>query len=189
MVSVDQLISPSPDLIAQMTGMLTTKRYRCATIYVDQYSRVGYVHLQNSTSGEDTVEGKKAFEQFAKDRNVSIQGYCADNGIFKDKVWVQACKANNQRLKFAAVGAHHQNGHAERRIRELQDLARTMMIHANKRWPTSVTPNLWPYAIRMANSVLNDTPIMQDKLRRSPMQIFANTKVAIKPKHHPNCFK
>ena len=94
--------------------------------------------------------------------------------------------SSNQRLKFAVVGAHHQNGHAERRIRELQDLARTMLIHANKRWPTTVTTNLWPYAIRMVNSVLNNTPSMQDKQRRSPMQIFANTKVAINPKHwHP----
>ena len=37
-VSVDQMISPTPGLIAQMTGMLTTQRYSCATVYVDQYS-------------------------------------------------------------------------------------------------------------------------------------------------------
>jgi hypothetical protein len=34
-VSVDQLVSPTPGLIAQMTGFLTTKRYRYATVYVD----------------------------------------------------------------------------------------------------------------------------------------------------------
>lgn len=58
MVSVDQPISTSPGLIAQMTDILTTKRYKCATIYVDQYSRIGYAHLQKSISGDDTVEGK-----------------------------------------------------------------------------------------------------------------------------------
>ena len=99
---------------------------------------------------------------------------------------MQACRDKSQTLKFAAVGAHHQNGHAERRIREIQDLARTMLIHANKRWRSTITTNLWPYAIRMANEVLNNTPSMQHKDRRSPLQIFANTKVAINPKHwHP----
>ena len=143
-----------------MTGILTTKRYICATVYVDQYSKLGYIHLQKSTSGDDTVEGKKAFEKYAEDKGITIQGYCADNGIFKDNTWAMACKNSHQILKFAAVGAHHQNGYAERRIRVLQDLARTMLIHANKRWPSAVTPNLWHYAIRMANEVLNNTPSM-----------------------------
>ena len=37
-VSVDQMISPTPGLIAQMSGMLTNKRYTSATIYVDHFS-------------------------------------------------------------------------------------------------------------------------------------------------------
>jgi hypothetical protein len=61
-VSVDQLVSPTPGLIAQMTGFLTTKRYRYATVYVDQYSRMGFVYLQKTASAEETVEGKKAFD-------------------------------------------------------------------------------------------------------------------------------
>ena len=53
MVPVDQQISTSPGLIAQMKDILTTKRYKCAIIYVDQYSRIGYAHLQRSISGND----------------------------------------------------------------------------------------------------------------------------------------
>lgn len=108
---------------------------------------------------------------------------------FRDNTWVNACKTNRQTLKFAAVGAHHQNDHAENWIRELQDLARTMLIHTNKRWPTAVTTDLWPYTIRMANEVLDNIPSIQDKQRRPPLQIFGNKKVAINPKHwHPfNC--
>jgi hypothetical protein len=51
-VSVDQLESPTPGLIAQMTGKLTTKRYKYATVYVDQRTRFGYVHLQKTSSAE-----------------------------------------------------------------------------------------------------------------------------------------
>ena len=61
-VSVDQLQSSVPGLIAQMTGKLTKGRYTCATIYVDQYSRLGYVQIQRTISAEDTMEGKRAFE-------------------------------------------------------------------------------------------------------------------------------
>ena len=51
-VSVDQLVSPTPGLVAQMTGKLTTKRYRYATVFVDQKSRFGYVHLQKTATAE-----------------------------------------------------------------------------------------------------------------------------------------
>jgi hypothetical protein len=61
-----------------------------------------------------------------------------------------------------------------------------MLIHANQRWPRCVTTNLWPYAMRMANDVLNETPNMLDKQCRTSQQIFANTNVQPNPKH---CWK
>ena len=135
-VSVDQLVSPTPGLIAQMTGFLTTQRYRYATVYVDQFTRLGFVYLQKTATTEETLEGKKAFEKYAAQNGVHIQHYHADNGIFKAHKWVEDCHLREQGLTFAAVNAHHTNGMAERRIRELQDAARTMLIHANKRWAT-----------------------------------------------------
>ena len=182
-VSVDQLVSPTPGLIAQMTGFLTTKRYKYATVYVDQFSKLGFVYLQKTASAEETVESKRAFESFARRHNVSVANYLADNGIFKANLWVETCKADGQGLSFAGVNAHHQNGIAERRIRELQEMARSMLIHANARWSESVTTNLWPYAIRMANDAINNTPSFQDGERRSPIEIFAKTGVVDNPKH------
>ena len=61
-ISVDQLISPTPGFIAQMCGILTTKRYTCATVYVDQASKLGFAWIQKTTEAKDMVEGKKAFE-------------------------------------------------------------------------------------------------------------------------------
>jgi hypothetical protein len=148
-VSVDQMISRTPGLIAQMSGFLTRQRYTCATVFVDHVTNLGYVHLQKSTSVADTLEAKEAFERYATDRGVTIQHYHADNGTFAAHGWVKACHAKQQGLTFAAVGAHHQNGKAEIRIRHLQDMARTMMIHANRRWDDAVTTNLWPYATKM----------------------------------------
>ena len=118
-ISVDQMVSPTPGLIAQMTGILTMKRYNYVTIYVDQSTRLGYVYLQKSATAEETIKGKIAFELFCMNNNVKVKAYHADNGIFKAKVWVNHCNANNQTLTFAGVNAHHQNGVVEQRIREL----------------------------------------------------------------------
>ena len=98
---------------------------------------------------------------------IKICYYHANNGIFKANGWVQDCIDKQQSLTYSGVNAHHQNGIAERRIRELQDLTRTMLIHANRRWPKSIETNLWPYALRMANDAINATPNMQHKLKNS----------------------
>ena len=183
-VSVDQLVSPSPGLIAQVTGFLTKKRYRYATVYVDQASGLGFVYLQKEATVEETLESKAAWERYAISHGVVTHAYHADNGIFKANGWVQACRQKEQNLTFAAVGAHHTNGKAERRIRELQEMARTMLIHANRRWPDAINANLWPYAVRHANDCINAAPNMQDPLRRSPLQLFTKSNVDINKKHY-----
>ena len=182
-VSVDQLVSPTHGLIAQMTGILTGERYKYATVFVDQASRMGYVYMQKTATADETIKAKMAFELHAKTHGVKIQAYHADNGIFKAKAWVNHCNLRDQALTFAGVNAHHQNGIAERRIKEVQNMARTMLIHAAHRWAECITANLWPYAILMANDVINNCPSMQDDQKRSPEQIFTNSKVVMNPKH------
>ena len=86
-------------------------------------------------------------------------------------------------MTFAAVGAHHANGKAERHIRELQQLARTQLIHANRRWPNAITPNLWPHALRHANDCVNNTPNLQHASKQMPHQLFTATTVMINQMH------
>ena len=51
-------------------------------MFVDHYSDLDYVHLQESTLAEETIEGKRKFEQFMADRSVKVEHYHADNGVF-----------------------------------------------------------------------------------------------------------
>ena len=182
-VSVDQLISPTPGLIAQLKGKLTKSRYTAATVYVDQSSGYGYVHLQKGTTAEETLEGKKAFEMTCEKNGVRVSNYHADNGIFRANEWRRECARKGQGLTFSGVNAHHTNGLAERRIRSLQDLARSMLIDVHRKWGISATASLWPYAILMANDTLNQTPNMSDETKRSPLQTFSNTEVQVNSKH------
>ena len=114
---------------------------------------------------------------------VIIKHYHADNGRFAERGWMDHCKNAGQTLSFCRVGAHHQNGRAERRIWELQEMGRTQLIHAQCRWPEAITANLWPYALWHANACLNAIPNMQDPQKRSLKQLFTGTTVQANHKH------
>jgi hypothetical protein len=81
----------------------------------------------------------------------------------------------------SGVNAHFQSGIAECRIRELQDNARVLLIHAQRRWPTAITPNVWPYAIRMSSDAFNEGPLKFLK-GRCPIEVFSHGQIKAKPR-------
>ena len=177
-VSVDQMVSTTPGFIAQLKSpVLTRRRYSVATIFVDHYSSLSYVHLQETQSSQDTLAAKHAFEAYARDRGVRIQHYHADNGRFVDNAWQDSINQAGQTMTLCGVNAHHQNGVVEKRIRDLVGQARKMLLHAEARWPTAVHISLWPYALRTANDMRNSLP---GKDGISPSEKFAN--VSVQPK-------
>ncbi len=183
-VSVDQMKSPTPGFIAQMTGILNTKRYEYVTVFVDHYSGYGFTFLQKTATGDETVQAKNAFERMCGTNGIQVRNYHADNGIFRAHTWVDDCQAKNQGLAYAGVNAHHQNGRAEARIRRLQELTRTQMAHAKRLWPEEISANLWPYALRLANDSINATPNLSDRPNfRSPQELFFGTTISTNPKH------
>jgi len=82
---------------------------------------------------------------------------------------------------------HNQNGHAEKAIRDLQDAARTMLLHAQRHWPSAITTHLWPYAINMAADVHNHLPAAGEE--NTPMERFSSSKIhpSLKHFHHFGC--
>jgi hypothetical protein len=161
-VSVDQMISTQVGFIAQLKGKLTRDRYKAATIFVDHYSRLRFVHLMRDLTSEETINAKLAFEQYARDHGVTIKHYHADNGRFADNAFKSSCERERQQLTFCGVNAHFQNGIAERAIRDLQEVARKQLLHAHSRWPAAVHLSLWPYALRNAMAMHNSLPVLDD---------------------------
>jgi hypothetical protein len=45
-----------------MTGKLTKKRYKYATVFVDQGSKLGYVYFQKTSTAKETLKAKAAFQ-------------------------------------------------------------------------------------------------------------------------------
>ena len=180
-VSVDQLESTTPGFVAQLKGLLTTQCYNYTTIFVDQYSRLSFVFLQKKITSTETVLAKQSFERFARDHAVKILHYHADNGRVADNGFIQACKDNNQGITYCGVNAHFQNGVAEKRIWDLQEQARTMLLFAVHKWPRMLSMALWPYALRTANEVHNETPT--ENRTKTPMELFAQVAIAPKLMH------
>ena len=66
-------------------------------------------------------------------QGVSVQHYHADSGIYRSNGFCKEVQRCGQELTFCGVGAHHQNGVAERRIQDLTQSARCSMAFAAHR--------------------------------------------------------
>jgi hypothetical protein len=186
-VSVDQIETSVPGFLAQITGSLTRNRIVGSSVYVDHASDLSYIHHHTSMSSEETLKGKEAFEQYAKSHGVTIKHYHADNGRFKDKLFMNSIEKNKQTISFSGVGAHHQNGVAEKRIGDLQRKATALLLHAQRRWPDAISIYLWPYALRAANDSRNSFP--NKASLECPISRFSRTDRVPKMRnqHHFGC--
>ena len=112
---------------------MTTKCYNIVTMIFDQSTILVYAQFQTTESSEAALKYEQEFELMSHQHGVKIKAYHVDNDIFLAHSWVNSCAKQSQALTFSGVNAHHKNGISERRIRNLQDLTRTQLVHASKR--------------------------------------------------------
>jgi hypothetical protein len=151
-------------------------QYVGGTIFADHASRYVACHHQVSLAGSDTVISKRLFERMAKENGVKIQRYHADNGHFVGEDFRKALNDCNQPLDLSGVGAHFQNGAAERAIGTVTEKARAMMHHSSLHWPEVFQIALWPFALDYACWLHNHTPDRDSGF--APIEIFASTSHA-----------
>ena len=77
------------------------------------------------------------------------------------------------------MGAHHQNGIAGARVEEVSYAARTLLLHAKRKWPKVITTVLWPYVLQAVVDSHNRLSLNKDGL--SPLERLAGTKEEIIP--------
>ena len=143
---------------------------------MDHFSRYKYVYLQATITSAETLEAKRAFEAHSRAFGVQVENYHADNGRFADNAFINDIKLQGQTISYCGVNAHWQNGIAEKAIRDLRENARTALLHAIQRWPSSINVQLWPYALRYAMEVYNNIPAKDGGA--SPKEIFSQIEVA-----------
>jgi hypothetical protein len=62
-------------------------------------------------------------------------------------------------------------------IRHLQEQTRAMLIHATSRWPALINVYLWPYALRYAVEIHNNTILPQNESGNTPSEIFSGALI------------
>ena len=102
-VSVDQMESTEDGFVAQLKGKLTRRRYKYATIFVDHYSDLSYVHLQSTITSDETLQAKHAFEAYARSMEVKILRYHADNGRFAVNMFINDVEIQGQSISYCGI--------------------------------------------------------------------------------------
>ena len=115
------------------------------------------------TAGE-TLRSKTKFELMLDDTGVTVKRYHADNAPFNATAFREHLSARDQKIDFSGVGAHHQNGIAERAIQTVTKLARTMLLYAILLWPDQADIALWPFAMDHAVYIWNNLPRSDTRL-------------------------
>ena len=174
MISTDQFVSSVKGRLHHTRGRERPEdAYSGGTVYVDDSSGFLFVRNQVSLRASETLRGKHKFKRYAATCGVNVTSYRGDNGVFRSREYVADLRRQKQSIRYSGVGAHHQNGVAERSIRTVSESARTMLIHAAMHWPKETNVNLWPFAVKYAAYIYNRLPKANGEA--SPLEIFSGS--------------
>ena len=90
---------------------------------------------QVAINSTETVKAKLTFEREYQSQGVVIKLYHTDNGIFNSSEFMEEVLKKQQKIRFSEAGASHQNGAAERVIKTVVIMARTILMNAALRCP------------------------------------------------------
>jgi len=176
LISMDQAISSLPGRHLTPSGNASSSKCTTISMFVDTVSKKVFVEFQKSTSSKETISAKKNVERLAHKEGVKFKHFRADNGVYRSKEFHAHIQSCNQTIDFCGVGAHHQNGVAERYIRTIIERARTALLQAHSKWPGAIDLELWPFAVQYAVDTWNDSP-RKDLGWQTPNSVFANVKL------------
>jgi hypothetical protein len=174
--SVDHFVSSVKGRLFTSKGKTPDEEmFSGGCIFVDHASNHIHVEFQKRINSHETIVGKQAYESICLDYGVVPQSYLSDNNTsFTSHAFELHLENFSQHIRFAGAGAHHHNGHAERAIRTVMSIARTMMLHAAIHWPDVADPRLWPMAVQHAVFLYNHMPSLESGL--SPHDLFTKTR-------------
>ena len=174
-LSIDQYISGTPGRLLHTRGKEDeTKQYNGGFVAYDHATGKIFHQCQVSLRVGETLQSKHQFERQAAEVGVKFKSFRADNHPFEAQDFTQDCEDRGQIITYSGVGAHHQNGVAERALQTVTRWARAMMLHQLLHWPEHFDPALWPFAMDHAVYLWNNMPKARGSL--SPNELFCGIK-------------
>jgi hypothetical protein len=162
-VSVDHFVcSTKGRLITSAGKTKSDDMYTGGCIFVDHASGYIHVEMQVNLNSHETLKAKERYEQLCRSHGIVPQEFLADNSkVFTSSEFSENLATFKQVMNFAGVGAHHHNGVAERNIRTIMAIARTMMLHSAIHWPSVADATLWPLAVVMLSFLSTTSQIRE----------------------------
>jgi transposase InsO family protein len=133
-ISADHYFSPVQGCLLHTFGC-EHHGYTCGSLFVDHASGKIFNFSQFSTNATETLKSVAHLEAYAHNEGFTIRKYYSDNGIFSKAEFKAHCKTHKIKYKFSGVGAHFQNGVAERNIKTMAQWACANMLHLATHWP------------------------------------------------------
>jgi hypothetical protein len=146
--------------------------YKCGSFFVNHASGKIFNFPQFFTNTTDRLRSVACLELQAYNEGFKIKVYHSDNGIFYSAEFKVHCERQNQKYSFNGVGAHHQNGVAERNIKMVAQWACMNMLHLAMHWPQQTCSQLWLQAIDYSVWVFNRFPHVENGL--TPNELWSS---------------
>jgi hypothetical protein len=144
-------------------------------LFINHASSYVHVEFQAHLNTAESLEAKDKFERMCCDIGAVLQANLSDNGgSFTSAEYSKEVAALEQALRFAGVGAHHQNGNAERAIQTIMSVTQTMRLHAAIDWHDVADTALWPIAVAHPVFLHNHDP--NPTTRLAPSNVFTKSR-------------
>ena len=186
-VCIDHFVCTTKGVTLTSRGGANAPGYMGGCIMVDCASGLIHVEFQRHLNTHETLDGIEAFERMCLDHGVVPTNYISDSGTaFTSKEFRERLKDYRQIINFVGTSAHHHNAVAERAIRTIMSIARTMMMHCSTHWPEMTDATLWPLAVDYAVYIVKRVPDRDTGL--SPLDVFTATRQPLRRLHDLHVF-
>jgi hypothetical protein len=100
-----------------------------------------------------------------KEHGFAVEEYLTNNAPVHAAEFLCDIENKGQKIKYSGIGAHHQNGKAERSIcTVVSQWARAMLLHHTLHWPEEARLDLWPFALDQSVYLWNNMPDRRTRL-------------------------
>lgn len=169
-VSADGMESGTSGRLFTTKGSPTKAHYKYVSFWVDHATSFIYTTFHTTKAATEFVASKREFESWAAQFGVKIQSIRADNGVYTVQPFKEACKQQQQLLTYCGIGAHWQNGIAERFIGVITERACSILLHAMVKCPDIIKEDMWTFAVQ--HSVLFHNESIRKNQKTSPYYQF-----------------
>ena len=133
----------------------------------------------------ENIKAKLTFYRETQSKGVMIKGYQTDNGVFNTSEFMEDMFKKQQKIRFSGCGASYQNVAAERDIKTVVAMERTMLIHASLIFPEdTLSTDIWTMAMDCDVWVYNWIPDMHSEL--SAIGIWSRSRFEPVPENRSN---